>query len=1224
MPRLDTYAAPRGALGIIIACGALIACGDVPTTATDDGTVATPDATTPDVPEVGPPDVELPTTELHLSGVAPERGLTSGLEEVQLTGGGLSDVVAVLFGDTPALDPFAVSDELLVALSPPHPHGLVDVTVVTADGRRWTLPLAFNFADPVQLTAVTPEEGHWLGGERLTLHGAGFTEDAVVVVGTRPALAVALIDDNTLSAVTPEGTPGKVDVYVSTGEGVGHLAEGYEYTGVPLPDDDADITGISPARGPVAGGTDVTIEGFGFEPGAAVRIGALSATDVVVESDTRIRATTPTGSPGPATVRIIQSGRSAELVAGFRYDAEPAVWVVDPPQGAVAGNTRVTIRGHGFPVDAAVDVRFAGAFATDVQVIDEMTIVCRTPPGPVGLAAVEVSGGGISAVHPQGFSYFDPAATPGTWGPSIDGNLNITVQDARSGARLAGATVVLGPSANTRLRGVTDALGQITFSDDALAGRQTVTASVTGYQVFQLAGFDAENVTLPLERIPTCEDIADMPCDQIVDPPPVAYLVARIVGSEKGPTIPFGECRDWPDAVGGMCEPCAVDSDCKGIASSGDFGEIGEGDAVDAPALCRELGSEGAFCTFGCQTDNDCAGGFVCLDPSGQELEKRCVPPPGEPATYCDQTEPDLASRDTIPYPGVRVPSSKVVQTAIHLGDFAAFCWSGVTVRGQFRPQFLGVTRNLGAYENGEVVETEIALDIPLSQRVVIEVERPANGPFGEELTVVMTALDLNGDGILAFPTKRGFLSERFVLNVPEALTGELYDATWTMFTEVDVTPLNGGSALYERGLDRLDSDIDYVERDGAWAPFESPALTTRALTTWQDGPGSETVVAVGEDGSILKRYGNTWAYMNGATDRELMAIAAAPATNGLTDNAIAVGQGGVAIHWDGLIWRQEETGTPATLEGVAFGSEEVAFAIAGPHLLRWDGQSWSFLYQASTNLHGVVAPSADEVYAVGDGGTIVHGWGGDLQETAIGAAGALNAVTIASDGTLVAAGDGGLVVTGDAAGGIGQAWQVEETKTNHDLQAAWARGEEVFAVGSRATILYRKAGGGWSDQTLGTTRATLRAVAGTRSEVYAMGSHELVIGPLLGIPEDLVPSPGGFLNDSVSWTARSGLDPHFSLIEFESEVGPCSACGFLFMLPYSEWRSVLHGDLFEARFPDFAGLGNTVSLGRGVKGMTLYRVRADERFDFDHTATSGFFGGTWRAWSWRTEAFLH
>ncbi|MBL8783309.1 MAG: IPT/TIG domain-containing protein [Deltaproteobacteria bacterium] len=1194
--------------------------GDTTTDTRVDVPDTTPDST-PDTADTTEPDVEVvEPAVLTLTSVTPAEGTTFGLVEVQLTGTKLNRVVQVLFGDAPALDPFAINDGLLVALTPPHPRGLVDVTVVTDEGERATLAIAYKYADPVQVVSVEPSEGHWLGGEALTIHGVGFTRDAVVLVGGRAALAVELIDAQTLRVVTPEGKPGRVDVHVSTQDGIGRLKNGYTYVGDPLPTSAAlRIDAVTPSHGPQNGGTAIAISGQGFKNGAVVRVGAMPATAVQVDGDGKITARTSAGSPGPATVRVIQSGSVAEAKA-YTYDGPPAVWAVDPPTGSVAGNTRVLVRGNGFVLGGQYQVWFGAKTAPSVTVLEDGLLEVRTPAGDIGAVAVAVIGEGLEATHPRGFTYFDPAATPGTWGDPIDGTLNVTVQDARSGARLEGAVVILGSSAQTTWRGYTNANGQITFSGLGLVGEQIATASFKGYQVFQLAGLDAENVTLPLERIPTCSDLDGMPCDGIVDPPPIAMVEATILGGDKGPTIPFGECRDWPDAASGMCTPCVVDSDCRGRLAGSPDGVAGAPDA-SGPAICRELGSEGAFCTFGCRVDGDCPSTFKCMDPTGMDLEKRCVPPPGTPATYCDQTESDLFSDDSIAYPGIRVPASNVLRVNVHLGDFAFFCWSGVEVRGNFRPRYLGVARQLGAYVNGETVKAEVHLDIPLSRRLVMEVDRPSFGESSQDTTLVRLALNLGGDGVLEFPPQRGLLRTSFPVMIPAALTGDLYDATWTLYTEVSAASLNGGSALYEPSMPALDSDFDYVSANGVWAPFRSPPITTRGLTRWQEGDGTETVVSVGEGGRILKRYGGSWAHMGSGTDRELLAIAAAPAPGGKTVNAIALGRGGVALHWDGLRWTPRETGTQATLEAVSFGSETVAYAVAGPNILRWDGTSWVFFQKASANLHAIVGISADEAWAVGEQGLVVHLEGAALSELGSGVGGALNAaVWDAAKGELVAVGSGGVVVRGTLTGGF----TVEASGTTNHLNAlAWSGGK-LTAVGARATIIVRDDAGVWTPQTTGPSRGTLLAVAGTEAESFAMGSHEYVIGPLLGIPERLNPEPGGFLQDRLTWEAKPGLDAHFSVIEFDSQAGPCSACGFLFMIPYTEWRSVLNGDRFEARFPNLQGIAGAVPLASGFRGLTLYRVRSDEGFDFDHTASTGFYGGLWKAWSWRTEAYLH
>ena len=65
------------------------------------------------------------------------------------------------------------------------------------------------------------------------------------------------------------------------------------------------VTGISPATGPAAGGTSVTITGTDFTGGTIVDFGTTPATSVVVDSATEITATSPAGS---GTVNVTVTG----------------------------------------------------------------------------------------------------------------------------------------------------------------------------------------------------------------------------------------------------------------------------------------------------------------------------------------------------------------------------------------------------------------------------------------------------------------------------------------------------------------------------------------------------------------------------------------------------------------------------------------------------------------------------------------------------------------------------------------------------------------------------------------------------------------------------------------------------------------------------------------------------------------------------------------------------
>jgi len=164
MPRILTCA-PLTLLAALLALGACdTTTGGQPGPATDVivGDTAPPPAdtveTTPPSDTVGVP------VELTLTAVDPERGSTTGLDEVQLQGTGFTGVTQVLFGESPAIEFFVVHDRLIVAMAPPRPSGLVDVIVIDEDGGLARLDRGYNYKDDVQVTLVEPARGHWLDG----------------------------------------------------------------------------------------------------------------------------------------------------------------------------------------------------------------------------------------------------------------------------------------------------------------------------------------------------------------------------------------------------------------------------------------------------------------------------------------------------------------------------------------------------------------------------------------------------------------------------------------------------------------------------------------------------------------------------------------------------------------------------------------------------------------------------------------------------------------------------------------------------------------------------------------------------------------------------------------------------------------------------------------------------------------------------------------------------
>jgi hypothetical protein len=191
------------------------------------------------------------------------------------------------------------------------------------------------------LTAISPISGPAAGGTSVTITGTGFLAGgASVAFGASAATNVIVVSDTQITVTAPAGS-GTVNVTVTTSSGTTPIgpAGAFTYIAVVLPP--PTITTISPASGPAAGGTSVTITGTGFlAGGATVAFGASAATNVVVVSDTQITATAPAGS-GTANVTVTTSaGTSPAVPAGaFTYFAAPGLAVAFGPASIVAGAT---------------------------------------------------------------------------------------------------------------------------------------------------------------------------------------------------------------------------------------------------------------------------------------------------------------------------------------------------------------------------------------------------------------------------------------------------------------------------------------------------------------------------------------------------------------------------------------------------------------------------------------------------------------------------------------------------------------------------------------------------------------------------------------------------------------------------------------------------------------------------------------------------------------------
>jgi len=107
------------------------------------------------------------------------------------------------------------------------------------------------------------------------------------------------------------------------------------------------VSGISPAFGPMAGGTTVTLTGAGFTGTTQVLFDGVAATGVTVVSDTQITATAPAHVAADVDVSVVTpAGISNAGSATFSYSAiAPTISSLGTTSGPTSGGTLVTING---------------------------------------------------------------------------------------------------------------------------------------------------------------------------------------------------------------------------------------------------------------------------------------------------------------------------------------------------------------------------------------------------------------------------------------------------------------------------------------------------------------------------------------------------------------------------------------------------------------------------------------------------------------------------------------------------------------------------------------------------------------------------------------------------------------------------------------------------------------------------------------------------------------
>ena len=445
-----------------------------------------------------------------VTGVSPSSGPAAGGTSVTVSGTNLTGATAVDFGTAnPGTSISGVTATSLTVTSPAG-TGTVNVTVTTPNGTSAVNAPSDQFTYAPTVTAVSPNNGPQGGTNTVTVTGTGFVSGSTAVdFGTNAGTSVDVTSSTSLSVVVPSGT-GTVSVTViTTGGGSSTpLASAYTYNAPALPT----VTGVSPASGPTAGGTSVTVSGTNLTGATAVDFGSGQPGHL----DQRGHRHEPHGhlSGGTGTVNVTvttPNGTSAVNAPSdqFTYNAPalPTVTGVSPSSGPTAGGTSVTVSGTNLTGATAVDFGTANP-GTSISGVTATSLTVTSPSGTGTVNVTVTTPNGTSAVNAPSdqFTYNAPALPTVTGvspssGPTAGGT-SVTV----SGTNLTGATAVDFGTGHpgTSISGVTATSLTVTSP----AGTGTVNVTVTTPNGTSAVNAPSDQFTYNAPALPTVTGVS--------------------------------------------------------------------------------------------------------------------------------------------------------------------------------------------------------------------------------------------------------------------------------------------------------------------------------------------------------------------------------------------------------------------------------------------------------------------------------------------------------------------------------------------------------------------------------------------------------------------------------------------------------------------------------------------------------------------------------------------
>ena len=337
--------------------------------------------------------------------VSPLYGDPAGGTNIDIAGTGFIAGATVDLGGSSCSVIFE-SPTLITCTTSAHALGTVDVMVTNpAPGNlAGTLSngYAYQTAPAPSIAWITPTSGAIAGGTVLTINGSDFVAGATVDLGGSNCLITSETGVRIICLTTTHLTA-VVDVVVTNPDNQSATENnGFTYMLGPPPT----VSSINPGAAPPIGGTQVSIIGTGFGPGATVTLGGVPCSVAGLTPQT-IQCTTGfrIGTGAVDVVVTNPDNQMGALAGGFTYQAVPAPSIssITPSSAAATGGNSVVIAGNNFQTGVTVSL---GTSACTVTSLTATQINCTTTfHAPATVDVVVTNPDNQSATDASGFTY---------------------------------------------------------------------------------------------------------------------------------------------------------------------------------------------------------------------------------------------------------------------------------------------------------------------------------------------------------------------------------------------------------------------------------------------------------------------------------------------------------------------------------------------------------------------------------------------------------------------------------------------------------------------------------------------------------------------------------------------------------------------------------------------------------------------------------------------------